>query len=135
VRSQRTNAGAGRLLIGVYALFAVAAGARALVQISTKFGEAPLAYTLSAVAAVIYLVAAIGLARDGARGRRLALICCTVELAGVLAVGAASLLWPDAFPDATVWSGFGAGYGFVPLVLPVLGLYWLRRTRAVRAAA
>jgi hypothetical protein len=131
----RTNAGAGRLLIGVYALFAVAAGARAGVQIGTKFGEAPLAYTLSAVAAVIYLVAAVGLARDGAWGRRLALVCCTVELAGVLAVGAASLLWPAAFPDATVWSGFGAGYGFVPLVLPVLGLYWLRRTRPVRAAA
>ena len=127
--------GPGRVLVSLYALFALAAGARAAVQISTEFDQAPLAYTLSAVAAVIYLVAAVGLARDGAWGRRLALVCCSVELAGVLAVGAASLLWPDAFPDATVWSGFGAGYGFVPLVLPVLGLYWLRRTRAVRAAA
>jgi hypothetical protein len=112
----------------VYALFAVAAGARAGVQLGTKFDEAPLAYTLSAVAAVIYLVAAVGLARDGAWGRRLATVCCAVELTGVLAVGTVSLVWPDAFPDATVWSGFGAGYGFVPLVLPVLGLYWLRRT-------
>ncbi|HEU5107598.1 MAG TPA: hypothetical protein VFT95_03395 [Micromonosporaceae bacterium] len=130
----RTNAGAGRLLIGVYALFAVAAGARAAVQITTRFDDAPLAYALSAAAAAIYLVAAVGLALDGPRGRRVALACCTVELAGVLAVGTASLLRPEAFPDATVWSGYGAGYGFVPLVLPVLGLYWLRRTR-VRAAA
>ena len=35
-----------------------------------------------------------------------------------------------AFPDATVWSSYGGGYGYVPLVLPVLGLLWLRRTRA-----
>jgi hypothetical protein len=112
----------------VYALFAVAAGARATVQIATRFDEAPLAYTLSALAAVIYLVAAVGLARGGAGGRRLAQICCTVELVGVLAVGTASLAWPEAFPDATVWSLYGFGYGFVPLVLPVLGLLWLRRT-------
>lgn len=121
-----TNTGAGRLLIFVYGLFAVAAGARAGVQISSRFDTAPLAYTLSALAASIYLVAAVGLARGGGWGRRLALVCCAVELAGVLTVGAASLVWPAAFPDATVWSLFGIGYGFVPLVLPVLGLSWLR---------
>jgi hypothetical protein len=129
-----TNAGPGRLLIGVYALFALSSGARAGVQIATRFSEAPVAYTLSALAAAIYLVAAIGLARGGPAGRRLALVCCTVELIGVLAVGTASLLWPDAFPDATVWSTYGIGYGFVPLVLPMLGLLWLRRTARGPAA-
>ena len=34
-----------------------------------------------------------------------------------------------AFPDKTVWSHFGSGYGYVPLVLPVLGLLWLRANR------
>ncbi|MEJ3750762.1 hypothetical protein WEI85_47015 [Actinomycetes bacterium KLBMP 9797] len=124
----RVNSGPGRVLIVVYGIFALSAGARATVQITTKFGAAPVAYLLSALAAVIYLVAAIGLARGGPGGRRLALICCSVELAGVLTVGTASLLVPSAFPDATVWSDFGIGYGLVPLVLPVLGLYWLRRT-------
>jgi hypothetical protein len=33
------------------------------------------------------------------------------------------------FPDQTVWSLYGVGYGFVPLVLPVLGLLRLRATR------
>ena len=51
----------------------------------------------------------------------------TTELVGVLAVGALSYAVPAAFPDKTVWSHFGSGYGFVPLVLPVLGLWWLRR--------
>ncbi|MGH3680555.1 MAG: hypothetical protein ACRDT2_09945, partial [Natronosporangium sp.] len=86
------------------------------------------AYLLSALAAAIYLVAAIGLARGGPTGRRVAVACCTVELAGVLGVGTASLVWADAFPRATVWSSYGIGYGFVPLVLPVLGLLWLRYT-------
>jgi len=118
------------VLIGLYALFALAAGARAGVQIATRFDEAPLAYLLSAAAAAIYLVATIGFARGGRRGRRLAMVCCSIELVGVLAVGTLSLLAPDAFPDETVWSTFGRGYGFVPLVLPVLGLLWLQNTPA-----
>ena len=35
------------------------------------------------------------------------------------------------FPDDTVWSGFGRGYGFVPLVLPIAGLRWLIHTGRV----
>jgi cytochrome bd-type quinol oxidase subunit 2 len=112
----------------VYLLFAIAATSRAGLQIATKFAEAPVAYLLSALAAVIYILATVGLARGGTGGRRTALICCTVELVGVLVVGATSLLDPELFPDDTVWSGFGAGYGYVPLVLPVLGLLWLGRT-------
>jgi len=27
-----------------------------------------------------------------------------------------------------VWSDFGRGYVFIPLVLPFVGLWWLRRT-------
>jgi len=125
---RRTNAGPGRALIGTYILFAIAATSRAGVQIVTRFDEAPVAYLLSAFAALVYLVAAAGLIKDGPLGRRVAYACCTVELVGVLAVGAASLLVPSAFPDETVWSGFGNGYGFVPLVLPLLGLTWLRRS-------
>lgn len=127
-----TYAGPGRVLVGVYGLFALAAGARAGVQIATRFDEAPVAYLLSALAAAVYLAATVGLARSGRAGRRTALVCCSVELVGVLTVGSLSLLTPDTFPDATVWSYYGRGYGFVPLVLPVLGLLWLRRTAAPR---
>ena len=121
-----TGRGPGRVLVAVYGLFALSASARAGVQIATKFHEAPVAYLLSALAAVIYIVATVALARSD---RRLATACCSIELLGVLTVGTVSLLDRAAFPDATVWSGYGAGYGFVPLVLPVLGLWWLRRTR------
>jgi hypothetical protein len=113
----------------VYGLFTVAAGARAGVQIATRFHEAPVAYLLSALAAVVYLVATYGLARGGPVGRRIALAACTTELVGVLVVGTLSVLDRAAFPDDTVWSVYGIGYGFVPLVLPVLGLLWLRRHR------
>ncbi|MBQ1071779.1 hypothetical protein KBX06_01145 [Micromonospora sp. C31] len=129
---KRTNAGPGRLLIAVYLLFAIAATSRAGLQIATKFDEAPVAYLLSALAAAIYIVAAVGLARAGAAGRRVALACCAVELAGVLGVGTLSLVDPELFPDETVWSRFGSGYGYIPLVLPVLGLFWLWRTRPAR---
>jgi hypothetical protein len=121
-----TGQGFGRLLVWVYGFFALAAGARAGWQLATEFDQAPVAYLLSALAAAIYLVAAIGLARDA---WRLATACCAVELLGVLAVGTAGLAFPDAFPRATVWSTFGIGYAFVPLLLPVLGLAWLLRVR------
>jgi hypothetical protein len=122
-----TRTGPGRLLVAVYALFALAASARAGVQIGTKFGNAPVAYLLSAFAGVVYIIATITLAVGSPRARRIAVVSCSVELAGVLAVGTWSLADPATFPDATVWSGYGSGYGFVPLVLPVFGLLWLRR--------
>ena len=121
-----TASGPGRVLVALYGLFALAAGARAGVQLATRFSEAPLAYLLSALAAAVYAVATVGLARGGRVGRRTAWAACSLELAGVLVVGTLSLADPAAFPDATVWSGYGRGYGFVPLVLPVMGLLWLR---------
>lgn len=127
--SRATGSGPGRVLVAGYAFFALAAGARAGWQLATRFGEAPVAYLLSALAAVTYLVAATALALGGPAARRVATAGCLVELVGVLGVGTASLVWTDAFGHATVWSGYGIGYGFVPLALPVLGLLWLRRTR------
>ncbi|MGI8456966.1 MAG: hypothetical protein ACR2LI_02465 [Propionibacteriaceae bacterium] len=124
-----TNSGPGRVLVAVYGVFALSATARAAVQIATKFEVAPLAYVASAVAGLVYVVATISLARGTRGSRRVALVAIVVELVGVLGVGTLTLVDPTAFPDATVWSDFGMGYGFVPLVLPFLGLLWLRRSR------
>jgi hypothetical protein len=127
---ETTATGPGRVLIAVYGIFTIAAGARSAVQLTTRFEEAPLAYALSALAAVIYLVATIALAVSTVRSRRIAALSCAVEFIGVLTVGTYSLLDPARFPDQTVWSAYGQGYGFVPLVLPVIGLLWLRRSTA-----
>jgi hypothetical protein len=126
VTSARATGGA-RLLVALYALFAVAATSRAAVQIATKFDEAPLAYLLSALAAAVYVVATVAISRRTPAWHRIALAACTFELLGVLVVGTLSLFDSAAFPDATVWSVYGRGYLFVPLVLPVAGLVYLRR--------
>lgn len=115
-----------QVLVAVYAVFAIAAGARSTVQLTTEFDSAPLAYTLSAVAAAVYLVATIALRRTTEKARRVAIAACGVEAVGVLAVGTLSLVRTDLFPDQTVWSDYGIGYGFIPLVLPFIGLWWLR---------
>ena len=128
-RDAAINTGLGRVLLFVYGTFALAASARAGVQIATKFSEAPLAYLLSALAAVVYIAATVGLAIGGRRGRLIALTSCSIELVGVLVVGTLSIGDKQAFPDATVWSGYGSGYGYVPLVLPMVGLWWLWRHR------
>ncbi|MCC9206163.1 hypothetical protein [Arthrobacter sp. zg-Y769] len=124
------NAGPGRLLVAVYAIFALAASARAAFQILTKFDHAPVAYLLSAFAAVVYVVATVGLGRSGSTAYKVSVAAVGVEMFGVLAVGIFGLIDPAALPDDTVWSGFGSGYGYVPLVLPMIGLWWLYRHRA-----
>ena len=132
--TRRALGGPGVVLVVVYGLLALAATGRSVLQILSDYGGAPLAYTLSAVAAAVYILATWCLARGG-KWVRVGTWACTIELVGVLVVGAASYLFPDAFPDKTVWSHFGQGYGFVPLVLPVLGLLWFRKVERDAAAA
>lgn len=125
--ARATGTGFGRVLVFVYGILAFAASGRASFELLAKFSEAPFPYALSVLAAVIYVVATWALATDR---RRVAWVAVGVELTGVLAVGFSSLLWTDKFPEASVWSDFGAGYGWVPLVLPLVGLAWLYRTRS-----
>ena len=123
------GSGPGRVLVWFYGVFTVAAASRSIVQMILDFDRAPLAYVLSAAAAVVYGFITYSLVRGGERARRAALVCCAAELAGVLVVGTWTLLTPSAFPDATVWSDFGMGYLFIPVILPVTAMIWLRRAK------
>lgn len=126
--------GATRVLVAVYAILALAATGRSVYQIVTKFEVAPVAYSLSALAAIVYILATVALVAPGRAWFRVAVIAIGFELVGVLVVGTVSILQPELFPADTVWSQFGRGYGFIPLVLPVLGLLALRGTARRRAA-
>ena len=121
--------GVGRLLILVYAVFAVSSTARASFQVITKFEEAPLAYSLSLLSALVYILATVSLARSGPTWHKVAIYSVIFELVGVLSVGTLSFVAPELFDHASVWSGFGSGYGYLPLVLPVLGLIWIQRAK------
>jgi hypothetical protein len=127
--------GVGRVLIAVYAILALAATARSFVQIVGKFDVAPIAYVLSGVAGLVYILATVALLRRGDTWYRIAWITIIFELVGVLTVGILSLVDPVLFPADTVWSFFGRGYLFIPLVLPVLGMVWLYRRRPAALSA
>jgi hypothetical protein len=120
--------GSGRFLITVYAIFAVSASARSTYQLIYEFEQAPVAYSLSLFAAFVYLAATFLLASR--KYRKYAGYVVWFELVGVVLVGFLSLLSPNLFNHPSVWSGFGIGYGFVPLVLPLFGLLWLRSLNA-----
>lgn len=126
--------GAGRILVLVYGVLALAAVGRSSIQLATKADEAPLAYLLSAFAAAVYLVATIALAHNGVKMRRVAWVAVMIEAVGVLTVGTWTRLQPEDFPDETVWGNFGQDYGFVPAVLPFLGMWWLWRSSPARLA-
>ncbi|WP_034621786.1 hypothetical protein [Cellulomonas sp. URHE0023] len=125
VATRSTASGPGRLLVAVYGILALAATARGAYQVALKLDEAPVAYLLSLASGIVYVVATIALAKDW---RALAWWAVGIEMAGVLTVGVLSLTVVDDFPDETVWSAFGQGYGYVPVILPFLGLLWLWRT-------
>ncbi|MEW2630518.1 hypothetical protein AB0903_02370 [Streptomyces sp. NPDC048389] len=122
--------GPGLLLVWLYGVMSVGAVSRSVYQIIDDFGSAPLAHVLSAVAAVVYAFITYTLVRGGETARKAALVCCAAELAGVLIVGTWTVLEPSAFPDSTVWSAYGMGYVFIPVLLPVTGMLWLRRSRS-----
>jgi hypothetical protein len=117
-----TRSGFGRILVFIYGIFALAATARALVQLATQASKAPVSYSLSLFSGIVYIMATWALATDH---RRVALVTVLVELTGVLVIG--SLSHPSDIDKASVWSDYGNGYGFVPLVLPFVGLWWLWR--------
>lgn len=117
------------VLVIVYGIFAISATARSLVQILRDFDAAPLAYSLSLLAAITYIAVTVALVR-GRDGSRAALWLVVLELVGVVCVGTVSVLVPSLFPDDTVWSVYGIGYGFIPLLLPVVALTYLMRQRA-----
>lgn len=120
-----TSHGFGRVLVAVYAVFALAASARSIVQLITEVeSDTVVPYVLSAFAGIVYVVATYALATSH---RRLALVTIGIELVGVITVGILSLVDAELFPDQTVWSDFGRGYVFIPLVLPFVGLWWLRK--------
>ncbi|MFJ7149892.1 hypothetical protein ACIQVT_17080 [Streptomyces sp. NPDC100445] len=125
----RLIGGPGLLLVWFYGVMVVGALSRSAYQIATGFDRAPLAYSLSAVAGVVYAFITYTLVRGGETARRAATVCCAAELAGVLLVGTWTLVDRSAFPDATVWSDYGMGYVFIPVLLPLSALYWLRRAR------
>ncbi|MEV8317036.1 hypothetical protein AB0Q95_22985 [Streptomyces sp. NPDC059900] len=128
-QKQKLINGPGILLVWLYGVMVVGAVSRSAVQISTDFHKAPLAYTLSALAGLVYGFITYSLVRGGEKARKAALVCCAAELVGVLAVGTWTLVEPSAFPDATVWSDFGMGYLFIPVILPVTAIFWLNKAR------
>lgn len=127
-KKARRELGIGRVLIAVYAILALAALGRSVFQLGTKFGQAPVAYSLSALAAIVYVLATVALLVNKPGWRKVAWVTLVFELTGVLVVGTVSVIQPSLFPHDTVWSFYGRGYLFIPLVLPVLGMIWLRKT-------
>jgi hypothetical protein len=119
-------------LVYVYGFFALAAGARALVQAATELADDPLPICLSAVAAALYVTAFAALWRNTDASRRVARVACAIELVGVVGIGTLSVAEPSWFPIATVWSDYGAGYGLLPLALPAAALVWLVPAQAGR---
>lgn len=120
------NRNFGRVLVFVYAVLALSATGRATVQIATKFDKAPLQYTLSALAAIVYILATWAL---GTSRKTTAVVVVTIEFFAVLIIGATNS-GSVALDKQTVWTDFGSGYGYVPLLLPFVVVWWLFHNRA-----
>jgi hypothetical protein len=114
-------------LLAAYSILALAAVGRSVYELIFKFDDAPVPYTFSVVAAVIYLVAVWAIWRGDELGIKVGKIACSIELVGVLAIGTITSLGDTAFDVGTVWSFYGLDYGWLPLVVPALALWWLFR--------
>ena len=115
----------GYILAVSYPLLALSTGVRAIYQLFLKTGvENYLPVYLSALAALLYLLATIGFAYRRRWTWWLSVISLGIESCLTLLVGVWSFIDPDLI-GRTVWRHFGEDYGFFPLFQPLLGLVWL----------
>lgn len=108
----------------LYLFWATALCSRAIWQYMTRSGNL-LPTHLSLIAGIIYLAIVVW-AWQGRRKRLIAGLI--VELIGVMVISISEFIWP--LPYASAWSGFGSGYLYMPIILPILGLvhlYWTPR--------
>jgi hypothetical protein len=116
---------AGVILAISYPVLAISTGFRALYQLFFKEGVTNyLAPALTAVAALLYLIATIGFAVHEKWAWRISVIALSLEMLLVLVVGTLSIIYSDVI-GRTVWRYYGIDYGFFPLIQPILGLLWL----------
>lgn len=119
-------------LVFFYGLWAVAAISRALYQYAVRRPPDLTPTHISLFVGALYVLIILGMRRRSPAAWRATLALLAVELLGVLVVGAVDVVWRP-FPYTTVWSGFGAGYLYMPLLLPAAGIWWMLRP-ATRAA-
>ncbi len=124
----------GYILALSYPVLALSTGVRAGYQLFFKQGgllatgdpQQIIGPALSALAALLYLVATLGFALRKRPAWMVSVASLSLETALTLVVG--TLSWPMFYGDfigGTVWRLYGADYGFFPLFQPLLGLIWL----------
>ena len=109
--------------MAMYGFWSLAVLSRALVQYATR---SPIALPthLSLLAGIVYLAIAVWAWHGRIQRVRLGL---WVELVGVFVVSIGESYVP--LPYASAWSQFGAGYLWLPLLLPIIGIVFsYRRT-------
>lgn len=117
-----------RGLAALYAFWALAIMSRVSWQYATRLGN-HLPTHLSAITGIIYVLIAYWAWQGWTKALQWGLI---VELIGVIVVGTYELFYP--FGYATAWSHYGAGYLYMPLLLPIAGIVVVWRNRKRRIA-
>jgi hypothetical protein len=124
---------AGAVLAISYPVLALSTGVRSVYQLLFKEGVVDyLPPALSGVAAICYLLAAVGFTYRVKWGWKLSVSVLAFETFMTLLVGTLSFTHPELI-GRTVWRHFGADYGYFPLVQPLLGLAWLFWPATVKA--
>lgn len=116
---------AGVILAVSYPVLALSTGFRAVYRLFFKADVVDyLPPTLSAIAALCYLLATFGFAYRKKWAWQLSVGVLGFETLMTLVIGGLSFIYPDEI-GRTVWRAFGADYGYFPLIQPLLGLAWL----------
>lgn len=115
----------GAILALSYPILALSTGVRSLYQLLLKEGVTDyFGPAMSGVAALCYLLAAVGFGVRRRWGWWLSVGVLGIETFLTLLVGTLSLIYPEMI-GGTVWRAYGADYGYFPLVQPLIGLAWL----------
>jgi hypothetical protein len=103
-------------LTALYAFWALAVCSRVGWQYVTRIGNHVPTH-LSAITGILYIMIAYWAWQGRSKSLQWGLV---IELIGVVVVGTYERFFP--FGYATAWSQYGAGYLYMPLLLPLVGI-------------
>lgn len=126
IRDRRgPSRGWGRIIIAALWIFAAVVTYTAIADFFTLSSHALGPRLVSVIAALGYIVAAVSLTHNGRRMRVLAWTAIGFEITGVIVTGLIGMEVKEIGEIRNIWANFGAQYGFLPMLVPLVSLVWL----------
>ena len=132
-RDQRPpSLGLGRIIIAMFWLLGACIFVMAIIDLFHAQGQPWGPRIVALLAGIDYLVAATALTHNGRRMRVVGWVTIALSIAIPIILWVASLGLDELNSARSAWTGLGADFSYLPLVVSIIGLIWMWRSNPRR---